>query len=391
MTIARVLRFIVVLALVLASAPRPPASGADEPYEINAILPETGGGAFMGRGFAATLSVIEDIVNKSGGIRGRPIKFVIADGQSNPQIVVQLLDGLIARNVPVVIGPNQTAECRAALPLVQNGPVIYCLSPQVNAGGFVFSAGVTTLTSIEGLLQYFRARGWTKVGVISSTDATGQEADAEIDRAFAAEKSEEIVDREHFNPSDISVAAQMAHLAASGEQVLLAWTTGTPFATLLRGAFEAGIEVPIAGSNGNLSYTQLEQVQAYVPKDLLFIGIPSAASVEALPDGPIKSAQQAYLDAFRAAGIEPGIGQYQIWDEAWIVVDALKKLGLNATAPRIRDYIAGLRGWVGVHGIYDFRAFPGRGLGSSSLVVARWDPAKSAWTNVSLPGGIPLK
>jgi len=386
-------RGFVALALLLAFSTLAPASGAGDPYEINAILPETGRGAFMGRGFAATLGVIEDIVNKSGGIRGRPIKFVIADGQSNPQIVVQLLDGLIARNVPVIIGPNQTAECRAAQPLVRNGPVIYCLSPQISpeVGSFAFSAGVTTLTSIEGLLQYFRARGWTKVGVIASTDATGQEAEAEIDRAFAAEPGETIVDREHFNPDDISVAAQMSHLAGSGAQVMLAWTTGTPFATLLRGAIQAGIDIPIAGSNGNLSYSQLESVKAYVPKDLLFIGIPSAASVDGLSGGPLKNAQRLYINAFRAAGIRPEIGQYQIWDLAWIIIDALKKVGLNANAVQIRDYIANLRGWVGVHGTYDFRAFPGRGLGSSSLVVARWDAAKDSWTNVSLPGGVPVK
>lgn len=390
---ARVWRRFAFFALILVSAVRLPASSAQAPYEINAILPETGGGAFMGHGFMATLSVIEDIVNKSGGIQGRPIKFVVSDGQSNPQIVVQFLDALIARHVPVVIGPNQTAECRAALPLVQNGPVIYCLSPQISppVGGFAFSAGVTTRDSITALLQYFRARGWYKVGVISSTDATGQEADAEINRAFAAVKSETIVDREHFNPGDISVAAQMAHLAESGEQAMLAWTTGAPFATLLRGAAQAEIDVPIAGSNGNLNYTQLAQVQAYVRKDLLFIGIPSAASVAALPDGPIKTAQTAYINAFRAAGIEPGIGQYQMWDEAWLVVDALKKIGLNATAAQIRDYISGLRRWVGVQGVYDFHAFPGRGLSSSSLVVVRWDPTKNSWTNVSLPGGTPVR
>lgn len=347
----------------------------------------------MGRGFAATLAVIEEIVNKSGGIRGRPIRFVVSDGQSNPQIVVQLLDGLIARNVPVVIGPNQTAECRAALPLVGSGPVIYCLSPQISppVGSFAFSAGVTTLTSIEGLLEYFRARGWYKVGVIASTDATGQEAEQEIDRAFGVEKAETIVDREHFSPSDISVAAQMSHLAGSGAQVMLAWTTGTPFATVLRGAFEAGIDIPIAGSNGNLSYSQLEQVHAYVPKELLFIGIPSSTSVALLPNGPLKKAEMTYIDAFRAAGIRPEIGQYQIWDEVWIIIDALKHLGLDATAVQIRDYISNLRGWVGVHGTYDFRAFPGRGLGSSSLVVARWDATRDSWINVSSAGGVPVR
>jgi branched-chain amino acid transport system substrate-binding protein len=380
-----------VLALVALSAVIPPARAAVEPFEINAVLPQTGGGAFMGRGFAATLAVVADLVNKSGGIRGRPIKFVVLDSQSNPQIDVQLLNELIAKNVPVVIGPNQTAECRAALPLVRNGPVIYCLSPQITPGGFAFSAGITTLTSIQGLLHYFRERGWNKVGIIVSTDATGQDAEQEIDRAFAAEKAETVIDREHFNPTDISVAAQMSRIAASGAQVMLAWSTGSPFSTLLRNAYESGVNLPIAGSNGNLSYAQLEPLKAYVQKDLYFIGIPSAASIDQLPKGALKDAQQTYLEAFRAVGIRPEIGQYQIWDLAWIIVDAFKHVGLEATAPQVRDYIAGLRGWIGVHGTYDFPAYPGRGLGSGSVVIARWDVGRDTWVNASTPGGIPLK
>ena len=62
---------VLLLALAVAFGIAAPVRSADAPYEINAILPETGRGAFMGRGFAATLAVIEDLVNKSGGVRGR--------------------------------------------------------------------------------------------------------------------------------------------------------------------------------------------------------------------------------------------------------------------------------------------------------------------------------
>lgn len=47
---------------------------ASEPYEINAILPLTGPGTFLGRKEAEALTVAEAVINKSGGITGRPMR-----------------------------------------------------------------------------------------------------------------------------------------------------------------------------------------------------------------------------------------------------------------------------------------------------------------------------
>jgi branched-chain amino acid transport system substrate-binding protein len=383
----------VAAALLLAVTTLPLAGGAADPYEINAILPQTGQASFLGTAATATLGVIADLVNKSGGIAGRPIKFAIQDDQSNAQVAVQLVNGLIARNVPVMIGPELTGNCGATIPLLRDGPVMYCLSPGVHppAGSYAFSAILSTSDMLQAIAHYFRERGWTKVAIITSTDATGQDAEKNIDAAFAIEQPETVVDREHFNVSDISVAAQMAHIRTSDAQVMIAWATGTPFGTLVRGAHDAGIEIPVATSNANLIHTLLEQLGPYLPRDLYFAGIPSEASADQLPRGPTKSAQLAYLNAFKAVGVRADVGQYVAWDAAWIVIDALKKLGPNATAAQIHDQIANLHGWVGVNGPYDFHAFPQRGIGTSAVTIARWDAPKDAWLNVSRPGGAPLR
>ena len=129
----------------------------------------------------------------------------------------------------------------------------------------------------------------------------------------------------------------------------------------------------------------------FLPKELYFAGIPSAATAEQLPRGPTKNAVVAYVNAFKAAGTRAEIGQYQAWDAGWIVVDALKHVGLAASAVQIRDYIANLHGWVGVNGPYDFRTVPQRGIGMSAVNVVRWDPANDVWVAVSKPGGDPLR
>ena len=70
-------------ALFAVAAAAPPAEAAD-PYNINAILPLTGGAAFLGKGEQQALQIAEKFVNKTGGIKGRPLEFVFHDDQTEP-------------------------------------------------------------------------------------------------------------------------------------------------------------------------------------------------------------------------------------------------------------------------------------------------------------------
>ncbi len=86
-------------AIILIGAPL--GSTAADPYEINVIIPQTGGAAFRsGKEEFVALGVVEGVVNKSGGIRGRPIKFTFFDDQSSPQVAVQLLNQVVANGCP---------------------------------------------------------------------------------------------------------------------------------------------------------------------------------------------------------------------------------------------------------------------------------------------------
>jgi branched-chain amino acid transport system substrate-binding protein len=364
-----------------------------EPYDIQVILPLTGSGAFLGKEEAAGLGVIEAQVNKAGGIAGRPIKFAISDSQSSASVAVQLTNGIIAKKVPVIIGSSLVAECSAMEPLAKDGPVIYCLSPGVHpaAGSYMFSSGISTVDLLAASARYFRLKGWKKVAIITSTDATGQDAEQTINTAFGSPEnaSEQIVDREHFNPSDISVAAQMTHIHNSGAQALIAWTSGAPLGTLLRGAIEAGIEVPILTSSSNLTYAQMSAYTNFMPKDVYFPGSPGFAPNE-LPAGPLKQTVTRAMSAFTGAGLKPDEGHFLAWDAALLVVDALKKYGTGATAAQVRSYLDATTNWYGVFGDHDYRAVPQRGVGVGSVIMLRWDAAKGTWVGASKPGGVPL-
>ena len=378
-------------AVVLIGVPL--GSNAADPYEINVILPQTGGAAFLGKEEVVSLGVVEGVVNKSGGIRGRPIKFTFFDDQSSPQVAVQLANQVIGKGVPVMLGSTLVALCSAMAPLMKNGPVMYCFSPGIypERGSYVFTASISVRDLLTMTARYYRQTGYTKVAAITSTDASGQDGENNINAAFSGPEATgiEIVDREHFNLTDISVAAQMSHIKASGAKAMIAWVTGTALATILRGAVDAGLDIPIVTSSGNLVYPQLEAYAGFIGDNVYFPGNPGDA-LDVLPRGALRDAVSTYLNAMKAAGVRADQGHTLAWDAALLVVEALRKYGTNATATQIRDYIMGVRDWSGINGRYDFAAFPQRGLGPGSGVMVRWAKSKGTWVSVSGLGGSPL-
>ena len=376
------------IGLLAASGP---ASG--DPYDVYVLLPLSGSVAFYAVAQQQTFKAIEAETNRTGGIGGRPLHFVIQDDQSDPRLDVQLASGIIAKNVPVILGPTNTAQCNAVAPLVkEKGPVVYCFTPGVHpaAGSYIFSFGAATDYVVGAAFHYLAARGITKIATITSTDASGQDGDRMIDASMANEKEFQLVDREHFNPTDVSVSAQLTRIKAANPQVLVAWTTGTPFGTVLRAVQGSGLNVPVLTTNGNYTWAQFTQYKDILPDELLIPGGPFDAP-EQYGNRAQRDAISTFYAALAAQGAKPDWGHNNCWDPALLVVSALKKFGPSATADQIRNYIGNLQGFPGVNGTYDFKADPQRGLNANSVVMIRWDKAKGNVIAVSRAAGNPLK
>jgi len=368
-----------------------PARSAGEPLEIPTVLPMTGQVALIGSSVAKALGVLENEVNAAGGIDGRPVKFAISDDQSNPAVTVQLVSRIIAAKAPLMLGPNLGGSCNASVPLVKDGPVMLCFSPGIHPdpGSFAFSASASTSDIATLTARYAKRRGWKKIAFIVTTDQSGNDGEHSLGQAFAAQAPDtKIIDIEHFNPSDISVAAQVARIKAAAPDAIDAWASGTPSATALRAISDAGINVPVITSYSNSTAAQMAAFKDYMPKELLMAGPPAIVPPGELARGPLRDAVSKFYRSMEAAGGHPDVLQTTAWDSAQIAVAALRKLGPNATAAQVRDYIDNLKGFTGVTGTFDFRAVPQRGVDwRTALLMARWDPAKGTFVRVSPIGG----
>jgi branched-chain amino acid transport system substrate-binding protein len=367
------------------------ATPTGQPLEIPAILSLTGPASFLGKSEASALALVEDQVNRGGGIAGRPLKFVVQDDQTNPQVALQLLNGITAKGAAVIIGPSLTATCGAIAPLLKEGPVDYCLSPGMHPekGTWIFSWGPITTDLIAINVRYYRERGLKKIALLTSTDASGQDGEHGVDAALALPENRDmaLVAREHYNTADLSVAAQISRIKESGAQAMIAWGTGTPIGTVFHGISDAGLDIPVGITAGNLLYPLMKQFGTFLPKQLVSAAF-GAVAYDSLPNGAVKTAVRRYVDSFQSVGVRADASQVIGWDPAWIVVGAYRKLGPNATAAQVKDYISGLRGFAGATGMYDFPDVPQRGVsGLTSGIMVRWDPAKETFVAISKFGG----
>lgn len=370
---------------------------AAEPYKINVVVPLTGPAAFVGQGQKDTLEALAEYENKNGGLNGQPIAFVFHDDQSSPQVAVQLTNGILSSHPSVIMGSSLVGMCLAMAPLMKNGPVHYCLSPAIHpqAGSYTFSASSSSIDQIAAVVRYYRMKGWTKLATLETTDASGQDGDRSIDTVLAYPENKGVMKKlvaEHFNPSDVSVAAQIERIKASGAQAMIAWTTGAPAATVFKGMVQAGLDLPVAPTSGNQVFAAMHQWKTFLPKQLIL-----ASALYPEHDGVLKldprmeKAQHDMYAILKQHKLKADNMVATSWDAGLIVVTGLRKLGPKATAAQLKGYIENLTDFAGVDGIYDFKKYPERGLGPDASTVTTYDPNTDAWVWLSKPGGAPLK
>jgi branched-chain amino acid transport system substrate-binding protein len=383
------------LAVAAFSAPGTTARAAG-PYEINVVLPLTGGASFVGDGQKDTLDALAAYVNETGGIQGRDLQFVYRDDQTSPQVAVQLTTAVLPSHPAVIMGSSLVGMCLAMAPLMKDGPVHYCLSPAIHPkpGGYTFSSSTSSIDQIAAVMRYYRMKGWTKLAAFETIDASGQDGDHAIDAVLDYPENKGVVQKvvhEHFNPTDIAVSAQIERIKASGAQAMIAWTTGAPAATVFNGMAQAGLDIPVAPTSGNQTFSAMDQWKNFLPKHLILASAlyPEHDGVLQL-DPRIEKAQHDMYAVLKEHHLRADNMIATSWDAGLIVVAGLRKFGPNASADQLKDFIANLTDFPGVDGIYDFKQYPERGLGPESSTVTTYDPKTDSWVWLSKPGGAPL-
>jgi branched-chain amino acid transport system substrate-binding protein len=379
-------RALVVLLLVVLLPARAafagPADAALSAVDLPVLLPLTGNIAFIGMTVQRTLQAVERATNADGGIHGHPVRFVFYDDQASPVTALQLIAS-IPKDAPAVFDAGPLATCRVTSGALRAGPVLYCLSPLFDPprGSFAFSGSVSLADMFEAEFRYFKRKGWTRIALVETTDASGQFTSSVIARLVHDPSNGGItlVAEEHFGIGDLSVAAQIANVLAAKPQVIILGANGNAAGTVLHGLHDAGSTVPVATSTANMTLQQMDAYRDVMPPaPALLIAAPRWAVPSAVRPGPVKDEVARFFRVLGAAGIAPDGATASAYDPAMIVIGALRHLGPAATATQLRDDLASYNG-PGAVGYYDFREAPQRGLTSKDTVMVCWDVAHHRW------------
>lgn len=367
------------------------AAPTGEPYTIDVVISLTGGAAFLGAGQKTALELLADSVNKKGGINGRPVHFNIQDDASNPSTALQLATGMIAQHSPIIIGSSISATCRSMQPLITDNTIEYCLSPAIAPahGSYVFSSLISTPDLLVAVLRYARERGWKRIAMLSSTDASGQDGDNSLATVLALPENVgmQIVNTEHFGPADLTLTAQVARATAANPQAIFIWTAGPAIGSALRAIHDLGSDLPVVCTTAGMTLEQMNAVADVLPKGGLYFPATQLQEHSLLRPGPLRDAQDVFFKAFKDAGKTPQPTMGTAWDPGLITIDALRHLGGNPTAKQLHDYIENLHGFPGIYSLYDFRDGLQRGMGVNAAVVAKWEPSQKWWIAVTGGGG----
>lgn len=354
--------YCVALALAWQAAPVG-AQTKGEPVKIGAVLSLTGPGAGIGQPERAGILLAEQAINAAGGIGGAPIKVLIEDDGSKPDIAKTKAEGLIFdAKVVAMIGPTLTAST-GAIGAITNGEgmaelTFTGLGPKIEKTyKSLFHILPPQELNARAMLEYTtKSLKVKRIGILHDT-GYGQAVMNSLD-ALREKYGVENVAVEKFEVGATDVTAQAAKVrAANPDVVFVIATSPVPF----RNARQVKIDQPIVSAIGSASYEYIRGIGEYAD-DIVF--------PEFLVGENPKPEQAKFVAAFQKAnGALPKNFEAAGWDAVHIAAAAIGKAGPGAGPKDIATAMRGVH--QGAMAKYDFSRDDMTGIDLSSYVFSK--------------------
>ncbi|MFD4327568.1 ABC transporter substrate-binding protein [Nocardioides sp. NPDC058538] len=361
-----------VAAALALSGCSSPAAADDGVYRIGLITSQTGPGSQLGIGELRGAELAVKQINAAGGVDGHELELITADDQSNPSQAVLQARKMLGR-VGAFVGPSTSGPCKAIGPLAESAEVIdYCLSPGLKPepGGWQWSASVATHDLTSRLIDYWKDQGITRIGLLTQTDSSGAEGAVSAKEAIAETDGMVLAGEATFSPDAVSVTAQLQQIAKHRPQALVVWATGAGAGVAFKGMGQVGLDVPVATTDGNLTYAFVERVEDFLPDPLLIPATRDFWDPEEYPNDEVRALEASYRDEYAAAhGEQPDFGPGVAYDAVYLVAEALERAeGDSADA---RAELEKIRDFDGVVGTYNFSVEDHRGLSEKDVAIVQ--------------------
>jgi branched-chain amino acid transport system substrate-binding protein len=350
-----------------------------EPIKIGGIFSLTGPGAHIGVAQRNSVLIGIDEFNEKGGFKGRPVEMILVDDESDPTKAVMVLKKMIeSQPVVALIGPTRTDTGMALVPTLEKEQI----PAMMHAGGdvivtpirkWIFKAPPRAADGMERIFLYLKKHNLAKIGILHSSDGFGKDGAAIADRV-ASKFGFEILAKETFDVKDVDMTAQLTRINAKSPQAIICWTIGPPMGITTKNVRALGIKVPLFQCHGGAEpiFFKLAGDAAegtMMPSCKLVVG-------DQLPDTDVqKKGILEYVKKYESRFKEtPGMMVCNGADGTYVLLEAIKKAGPDRA--KIRDALEGIKGHVGLGGIYNLSPEDHVGITVKDLVLVKAEKGK---------------
>lgn len=340
-----------------------------EPFRVGIIASETGPVSFLGDPFIKSVRMRVDQINSSGGINGRKVELFAYDDESSPDKSLTFAKKLVTEDkVAVILGPSLASTTRAILPTTEAAkiPVLYN-TPIIEPppGSYQFSVWPSEETSYRVALQELQRRGVKRLGVLATTDTTGESGYGWLTK-LASSYGMTVVGAERLNISDKDVTPQMTVLRGANPDAVFTALSGAAVAAVCRSYVRLGMKQPLVFSTGAVTTNYPELLKGITPETLIFPTYKVLLGPDALADsdGSKKPLADYYRDYQARYGKRPDSTGGSGFDAASLAFYALGKANANDPA-KVREALQGVKNFAGVNAVYNFSPEQHRGAGPS--------------------------
>jgi branched-chain amino acid transport system substrate-binding protein len=359
------------LVLLLASVSTAAFGAAKTPYKIGAVFAITGPASPLGTPERDTALMMEEQINKAGGIGGHPVKIIIYDTKSVETDTVLAAKNLLSQGVVAIVGPSQTGESLALLdmmtrsktPLVSAAAGVKIVQP-VNP--WIFKTAQSDVHAVARLIDYMKKKGINKVAVISVANAFGDSGKQQLRIQCGAARIK-IVGEEQFGDKDTDMTAQLTRIRGKKPQAVICWGTNPGPAIVARNMKQLGMKMQLLMSHG-IANKKFIELAGDAANGVIF----PAGKLIVVDDIPNSDPQKKVLLAYRAAfqkkfKREPDTFGGHAYDAIELVVKALGKVGPDKA--KIRADIENTRNYIGIGGVFNFSPTEHNGLTKSAFAL----------------------
>jgi branched-chain amino acid transport system substrate-binding protein len=363
----------------------PGAAPAQDKIRIGAVLSVTGPASFLGDPEAKTLKMLTEQINAKGGLLGKQVEVIVYDSGGDAAKAKQFATRLVEEDKVIAqVGGSTTGDTmamcpvfeEAKLPLISLAGAVVIIDPVKK---FCFKTPHTDKMACEKIFADMKARGITKIGMISGQDAFGKSMQTECKKVVGNYGIEVLAD-ETYGPRDTDMTPQLTNIKAkAGIQAVLNPGFGQGPAIVTRNYKQLGITLPLYQSHGVASKGFIEAAGDAAEG----VKLPAAALLVAskLADSdPQKPVVVKYTKDFEAYAKQP-VSTFggHAYDGLNILVEAIKRAG-TLNGEKIRDEIEKTKGFIGTGGVVNMSPTDHMGLDLSAFRML--EIKKGDWTQV---------